>query len=190
MPLAVQYALIQSDDIEQSCREVANQYINMQDVNKIRKHEFEISEMDLDKRIDDLVVEIASQNQEKLIDEIPTEKSIGYFKIDSVQNEVGINVRHNDRKWQDVFPVINTNTGEEEVVKSSRDEAIEYAEFRAQQTSNTYEIHIEKIDKFNTSLEAEVGPNVVEDNAGSYILFWLTETQNDDFDLGNFRNYQ
>lgn len=177
MPLSIQYALAQSNDIDEVCREISDMY--MQETEQLKKYEFDISKENLDMNMEDIVVRLAERNIEKLRTNKLGTKKIGYFRIDNLEDKIEVNERDINRKWEERFIVINKNTGEKEVVKDSRDVAIKYAKYKAEETGNNYEIHIEKYDRYNTSLEAEVGPSVEDENEDKlFVLFWFIDSEN------------
>lgn len=182
MPLTIQYALAQSNSIDEVCREVADVY--MQDINELKKYKFDIDEKSLKMGMEDIVVELAERNVDKLKSSQAGIKKVGYFRVDDIEDSIGIRKRNLNREWEEKFPVINKDTGSKEAVKDSKKSAINYAEYKAKETGNDYEVHIKKVDKYNTSLEVEVGPSVEDNNEDKvFVVFWFIDSGFGDMDF-------
>jgi len=193
MSLAVQYALVETNDIDESCREIVEMYLG--EIPQINKHEFEIKEDKLEESMEDMVIELTENNIEDLRSYNPNIVDIGYFRLDNVREEdkkdIVVDKIKVDREWDERYIIRDKETNEEIAVKDTIDVAINYCEYKAKKNNKDYEIHIEQYDKYNTSLEVEVkytNKNKDEDNK-VVVLFWLTDTDftlDDDLDLGSF----
>ena len=185
MSLAVQYAVMETSDIDSACREIVDMYLD--DAAKINKHKFSPKNLSVDSNLEDAVVDIARDNINELDSYNPNIIDIGYIVLDELKEDINTEIRDVDRQWQDRYIVIDKENKKKVNKEDSLDKAINFAEYKAKNNNRDYEIHIEKYDKYNTSLEAEVFHNSLKEGTNTVVLLWLTDTDftlDDNLDFG------